>query len=144
MRSITLASIAALAIALSTSAMAADYGNDSASAYLSYCRPVAAAKVLGNDQIEFPLNAQTEKCWGAFTAIQQMIPIIEAGADTPLLRVCAPESGMTTQLVAVFVKYASDHPELRHLSFGQVALQSLWKAFPCAADPLGKASEGRR
>jgi hypothetical protein len=100
--------IAALAFATpATAGTDVDYGDDSAGAYLSYCRPVAAAKVLGSDQIQFPLNAQTEKCWGAFTAIQQMIPIIEAGADTPLLRVCAPVSGMTTQLVAVFVSFGT-------------------------------------
>ncbi len=102
---------------------------------LSSCRPMAAADIRG-DQVVIP--HRSEFCWGAFATVQKIIgmilaqgqkPIIEGGQ--PTLGVCAPPSSNRTQLIAVFVAYAGQHPERLHEHFLNVALDALRGAFPC-------------
>jgi hypothetical protein len=47
------------------------------------------------------------------------------------LLVCAPEKATVFQLIRIFDKYVTEHPEKGHLGFGQVALLALATAFPC-------------
>ena len=133
--------IAAAAMLAATAASAdVDDGADSAGSYLSYCRPVAAGAVDANGFISFAQNRETAQCWGLFTAMQHLIAVGEGGA--PVMRVCAPDSSRRNQLVSIFVKYASDHPEMLHLSAGQVALMALRAAFPCPNDIDAKIRKG--
>ena len=96
----------------------------------SRCIGVAKA-VKGSDQsIEFLATPDSYRCWGAFTAVQELVTITDA-TDGPLLEVCVPSDSTRLQMITIFQKYAGDHPEDGHLTFGYVVLKALWKAFPC-------------
>lgn len=45
--------------------------------------------------------------------------------------ICYPEKVTWQQLAEVYVKWSSDHPELRHLSNGESMLMAYYEAFPC-------------
>lgn len=106
-----------------------DYGVDSAGSFLSACRPFASQSLN-----QIVSTQDTAKCWGAFAAVQQLSVIARDNGIkgvTPLLRFCAPASSTRSELISIFVKFISDHPEYYHLSFGQVSLAALQRAFPC-------------
>ena len=96
----------------------------------SRCTGVAKA-VNGSDRsIEFLADPNSYQCWGAFTAVQELV-IITDPADGPLLEVCVPSDSTRLEMIKIFQKYAEDHPQDGHLTFGYVVLKALWKAFPC-------------
>jgi hypothetical protein len=94
----------------------------------SRCREFTTVDVLPNGKINIPRNG--DFCWGAFTATQQLIVLGHSGG-TPMLRVCPPSTTTRVQLIKVFLNYSQRHPELAHLSFGQVVWGALDEAFPC-------------
>lgn len=96
---------------------------------LSACRPIAEAKV-SEDKAFFSVNSETQLCWGAFGAIQGLIVWV-SGDNTPILSVCAPKNSKRTELIAVFVLYAKNHPERYSEDFTHVAIGVLREAFPC-------------
>ena len=64
--------------------------------------------------------------------VQQMTRIVRSEAPTvPFFHICAPEEGTRTQLIQIFVQYATRHPELYHEDFWRVAHAALREAFPC-------------
>jgi hypothetical protein len=94
------------------------------------CTGVAKA-VKGSDRsIEFLASPDSYRCWGAFTAVQELVTIADP-TDGPILEVCVPSDSTRLQMIKIFQKYAGDHPEDGHLPFGYVVLKALWKAFPC-------------
>ena len=96
----------------------------------SRCIGVAKA-VKGSDRsIEFLATPDSYQCWGAFTAVQELVTITDP-TDGPLLEVCVPSDSTRLQMIKIFQKYVGDHPEDGRLTFGYVVLKALWKAFPC-------------
>jgi hypothetical protein len=98
----------------------------------SFCRGVAEAKSLADGSIQIPSDSNSSHCWGAFGAVQELIPLVDRGGGR-LLSICGPEMATRTQLVKIFQKYVAEHPEEGHLSFGYVAQEALEKAFPCSS-----------
>jgi hypothetical protein len=96
----------------------------------SYCRGVVAAEMLPNNRIRIPPDPDAHKCWGAFATIQEIIKSTETDG-TVTFGVCAPANSSRMQLVKIFSKYVSDHPEQGHLGFTNVALIALLAVFPC-------------
>jgi hypothetical protein len=96
----------------------------------SRCIGVAKA-VKGSDRsIEFLATPDSYQCWGAFTAVQELVTITDP-TDGPLLEVCVPSDSTRLQMIKIFQKYVGDHPDDGRLTFGYVVLKALWKAFPC-------------
>jgi len=94
----------------------------------SACRPVVSAKVA-NETVAMPLTFEAGQCWGAFLSLQGVLT-----ADVRIdqfFGICAPAQSTRTQFVAVFVRYADNHPEQLHTPFMETALASLKQAFPC-------------
>ncbi len=79
-----------------------------------------------------PVTHDTGVCWGAFGTIQGLI-VWTDGDGTPILGVCAPANSKRTQLIAIFVLYAKNHPEKYSEGFTRVAIPALREAFPCKA-----------
>jgi hypothetical protein len=96
---------------------------------LSACRPTADARVA-EGKVYIPDTRETGLCWGAFGAIQGLIVWV-SGNGTPILGVCAPANSKRTQLIAVFVLYAKNHPERYSEDFTRVAIPALREGFPC-------------
>jgi hypothetical protein len=97
----------------------------------SWCRDFATIEIRVDGKINVPMTA--ERCWGAFTATQQLSVL---GDDTgrPMLKVCPPPAATRVQLVKVFLSYSGRHPELAHLSFGLVVWRAMDEAFPCRSN----------
>jgi hypothetical protein len=98
---------------------------------LSACRSIAEAKVSGGEVFYVPTH-ENGLCWGAFAVIQRLINLVyPVYSDNPIFGVCAPEHSKRTQLIAIFVLYAKNHPERYSEDFADVALIALREAFPC-------------
>lgn len=95
---------------------------------LSLCRPVASGGISG-EYAKFPQNFDTGICWGVFSAIQQTSRYMKDGRT--LMGVCAPPTSRTSQLVAIFVRYAESRPQQHHEDGIDLAYESLSNAFPC-------------
>ena len=100
---------------------------------LSACRPTAEARVA-EGKVFVSDTRESGLCWGAFAVIQHLIGLVyPVYNDRPILGVCAPAESTRTQLIAVFVAYAKNHPERYSENFTDVALVALREAFPCKA-----------
>jgi|HubBroStandDraft_6_1064221.scaffolds.fasta_scaffold1206117_1 hypothetical protein len=99
----------------------------SAEEMLGGCRAVANAPIVG-DGIRIPNDGQ--QCWGAFTVIQDMTRWTDVSGSR-MFSTCSPTTSTESEMVAVFVKYVDDHPNVRHQNFVDIALASLRTAFPC-------------
>lgn len=97
----------------------------------SYCSAVASSRVLGSGLVEMPADLEGSHCWGAFGAVQELSRLAKVDGSL-LLGICAPETSTRTQMVKIFQKYVSDHPEEGHRAFGYVVHAALWQAFPCS------------
>jgi Rap1a immunity proteins len=119
-------------------ARAEEQGQISAAEVASWCEPYRTA-VLSNNHVTVKTTAQSPVCWGAFLAIQQLGSIYERDdSSESILRTCSPPNSRLTEFIKIFLRYSDEHPERGHEKFIQVALDSLWKAYPCSARPSGK------
>lgn len=96
----------------------------------SWCEPIATARILSPGTIHFQPTFNTGICWGAFGAIQEISRIYSDNGM--VLGVCAPEDSTRDQLIKIFYKYVTDHPDTANQPFGLIARLSLMDAFPCA------------
>jgi hypothetical protein len=126
----------ALLIILATAGASATRASDEGGGMLtagevaSWCEPYRTAFINGNS-VSAQNNLTTQTCFGAFLAIQQLATTRLLGASRGALRLCLPPTSTTVELVKVFIRYAVTHPEVDHTKFTDVALASLWAAFPC-------------
>lgn len=104
--------------------------SETAEEMLSACRPVVAAKVL-DGEIQFPSDPESHVCWGAFAVLGPLLRTVNSETRKPLLGACLPETDTRTQLIAIFVHYAENHPERYTENFVWVALSAMHEAFPC-------------
>jgi hypothetical protein len=108
---------------------------DTAQHMLAYCKPIANAKVVRGDRIQFPSSFDTGRCWGAFEVLQFMLRAQIVGEKRPVIFwICIPSESNLSQLVTIFVRYVEKHPERLHEDFPRVALDALEEAFPCPAE----------
>jgi hypothetical protein len=105
----------------------------SAADMLSECQALlASAKATSDpDAIELDNSFSTGSCWGAFLAIQQLVTVKQAGARTPMFRVCVPEDTKLVQIIKIFASFAQRHPEREGEPFTIVAIAGLHEAFRC-------------
>jgi hypothetical protein len=105
----------------------------SAADMLSECQALlASAKATSDpDAIELDNSFSTGSCWGAFLSIQQLVTIKQAGAKTPMFRVCVPEDTKLVQIIEIFDSFARRHPERDSEPFTIVAIAGLHEAFRC-------------
>ena len=105
----------------------------SAADMLSECQTLlSSAKATSDpDAIELDNSFSTGSCWGAFLSIQQLVTIKQAGARTPMFRVCVPEETKLVQIIEIFDSFARRHPEREGEPFTVVALAGLHEAFRC-------------
>ena len=105
----------------------------SAADMLSECQTLlSSAKTTSDpDAIELDNSFSTGSCWGAFLSIQQLVTIKQAGARTPMFRVCVPEDTKLVRIIEIFASFARRHPERESEPFTIVAIASLHDAFRC-------------
>jgi hypothetical protein len=105
----------------------------SAADMLSECQALlSSAKTTSDpDAIELDNSFSTGSCWGAFLSIQQLVTVKQAGARTPLFRVCVPEDTKLIQIIEIFASFAQRHPERESEPFTIIAIASLHEAFRC-------------
>ena len=103
---------------------------ETAAVMASACRPVAAARVVNENLIEFAPTVETGQCWGAFAVLQQ-ITRYEERPGVPFFKICAPPRSSRHQMVSVFVEYVTRNPQRMHEEFFDVATAALSAAFPC-------------
>jgi hypothetical protein len=97
----------------------------------SWCRRVVTAPTTSGGKIQIPPDANSQACWSAFMAVQELSSLVERSDGPNLMGFCTPKEGTRWQLVQVFERYADKHPEQLHLTFGEVAIGALFEAFPC-------------
>lgn len=125
---VTLCLVASLPYSIS----AQDY--TTAAQMLSNCRSISNSKVLSNRQLVFPrsLGFDDGTCWGAFATLQRLSArSLRQQRTKTMTNACPPPESSLLQIVRVFVRYADLHPEAQHKRWEEVALDALWKAFPC-------------
>src|SRR5260370_40193198 len=95
----------------------ADTGLFSASEVTSWCQPYRTA-VLNEDHISVQGTAESQACFGAFVAIQQLGATTSGRTATKsLLGMCLPPESRTIDLIKVFLRYSDEHPEQGHYRF---------------------------
>ena len=105
---------------------------DTAEEMLSACRPITNAKI-SNGMIDLPQDFDSGVCWGAFDILDTMFNTVNMQTQKPLFPVCLPATRTRPQLIAVFVKYAENHPERYSEDFFVVVFAAEKEAFPCPA-----------
>lgn len=111
----------------------------SAEEMVSNCEAISEAKIVG-DHISLPQDFQSGVCWGAFLSFQSAIRYADNtnvdGSKSkfyrPLFQICAPPDSTASQLIKVFMNYASRHPEQLSKDYFRVALSANKEAFPCS------------
>lgn len=97
---------------------------------LSNCRPITQAKISG-DSIALPRDFGSGQCWGAFSVVGFEMTTLNTQTNKPLFFVCLPKDWTRPQLIAVFVKYAEDHPALYSEDFMFTVMKAEQDAFAC-------------
>ena len=69
------------------------------------------------------------QCWGAFAVIAKAVTYSWHGEQ--IWSACVPGEARRSQLIAVFVTYLDQNPDLGQAHFMDVVLESLQTAFPC-------------
>ena len=77
------------------------------------CRQILDAQREADD-ILMPRTFEAGACWGGFSSLQGLMSLQFEGVDHPMLSICPPPEATRTQLVEIFVSYASQHPEIGH------------------------------
>ena len=97
----------------------------------SWCQPYKAA-VVRDSQVLVNSTSDSQVCFGAFLATQQVSGTLKANQTGTILGVCVPPNVRLTELIKVFLRYSDVHPEFGHDRFFNVVWGSLRKAYPCA------------
>jgi hypothetical protein len=97
----------------------------------SWCRKVVTATAPDAGKIIIPPDANSQACWSAFMAVQELSALVLQKDGPNLMGFCPPKEGTRWQLVQIFERYADNHPEHLHLTFGEVVVMALFEAFPC-------------
>jgi len=105
---------------------------ESVATLLSVCRPVAEAKVASDGTVRLPQTFDAGVCWGAFATYQEAFSLIHPDGSPYLPKVCTPRGVKRSQEIAVFVEYATRHPERHHEPPIQAVIDALQAAFPCS------------
>ena len=102
---------------------------ETAEEMLSACRPITQAKV-SNGSVDLPRDFESGTCWGAFGMLQKVLFLLEPNGQRTL-HACVPSDATRTELIAIFVKFAEEHPEDYSKGFELVAVDSILKVYPC-------------
>jgi len=117
-------------------AHASDADSFSASEVASCSQPYRTA-VLNDGHMALQATSDSQACYGAFLAIQQISATSLGNAHVSVLKTCLPEKADLLELTTVFLHYADKHPERGHEKFTKVVLSSFWAAYSCR--PSAKA-----
>jgi hypothetical protein len=124
--------LAALLLACGVAHRANSDDFDTAAEVASWCQPYKTA-VEKDGYVSVTATAESQVCFGAFLAIQQLSPMTVSGKPSPYLRTCIPENVRLVELIKVFMRYVEERPQVGHRKFADVVLLSLWDAYPCPA-----------
>lgn len=106
--------------------------SETAEEMVRYCQSVIAPNGgSASGTAYFAPTFETGKCWGAFSAIQQMGAIRETADQSPLLGFCIPEELRRTDVVRAFVSYVGQNPAKASSAFSVVAVLAFRARFPC-------------
>src|SRR5262245_11857914 len=73
---------------------------------VSKCSESFALPVIQGDDIRMQSTLETGMCWGAFEVLLRVLYFINPD-KTPLLHICPPAGVRQTQLIKIFLGYAS-------------------------------------
>ena len=123
--------LTSLLIVVAFSAVTPSYAS-TAEEMLSACRLITTAKI-SNGNINLPQDFDSGVCWGAFETLDYMLMTVNFATQKPMFGVCLPENRTRPQLIAIFVKYAENHPARYSDDFIPVAFAAAKDAFSCPA-----------
>jgi hypothetical protein len=86
-------------------------------------------RIKGNEAF-LPSGAEAQQCWGFMSAVQEYSVLADQGGNR-ILNACPPTDAKTTQIIDVFVKYASSHAKNSDTSAAVAAYNAMADAFPC-------------
>jgi hypothetical protein len=86
-------------------------------------------RIKGNAAF-LPSTAEAQQCWGFMSAVQEY-SVLSDQAGSRLLGGCPAPDIKTTQIVDMFVKYASSHPDKSDVPAAVAAYDAMANAFPC-------------
>jgi hypothetical protein len=121
-----------LALLLACGAAQADQGPITAADVASWCQPFRTA-ILSDGHISMQGTSDSQVCYGAFMAIQQLAATTLSSKNDSVLKACVPANVGLVEIIKVFLHYADEHPERGHDKFTDIVLSSLWTAYPCRA-----------
>jgi hypothetical protein len=98
------------------------------------CRLIAYADRAADGGVSFALSFDTGRCWGGFSALQQVSLFVD-DRNRRALNICPPPDSTLVQMVAIFVRHVDGHPEEIQENWVRVAHRSLIAAFPCPKPP---------
>jgi hypothetical protein len=126
MRQLALASVTAVFI-LSAAAPALA---QTAGEMLHACQALQRGIRIKGHEAFLPSSADAQQCWGFMSAVQEY-SVLADQAGTRILNACPPVDTKTTQIIDVFVKYASSHANNSDTSAAVAAYNAMLDAFPC-------------
>ena len=101
----------------------------SAEHWMSICRPLLEAKSEANGHLEVSDTFEVGQCSGGFETLSLVTAVAHAGK--PVLGVCPPTIHTLPQWIAIFTKYAENHPKRYTEPWAFVAIAALQEAYPC-------------
>jgi len=75
-------------------------------------------------------GADVNQCWGFMSAVQEYSTLADQDGQR-LLNACPSPETTTLQIIRVFTKYATAHPEMLDLNAAAVAYSAMADEFPC-------------
>jgi hypothetical protein len=95
------------------------------------CTPFRGTEKNVGKEMLIPDRFNPGICWGAFLYLGTIIQVKNENKQ-PLLAICAPQEVSVNHLIAKFLTYADEHPEMGDKSFAYSAQKALLDSYPCA------------
>lgn len=109
----------------------------SAGKMTAYCAAIERAPVLASREIQPPDTFESGVCWGYFSTFPAILGLTRYASypdKNAGFKICPPKSGiMIEQVIAIFLKYAREHPARYQEDAVFVGLDAMKEAFPCPA-----------
>lgn len=94
------------------------------------CMPFRGTEKDAGKETLIPDRFNPGVCWGAFLYLGTIIQVKNANRE-PLLAICVPREVSINQLIAKFLTYADEHPQMGEKSFAYSAQKALTESYPC-------------
>ena len=124
--------VAVLALVLAClAAGGAAHAQNTANELLQDCEILERTLVIQGDLTSYVTSHEADICWAYMMAFLDL-SAFQGQSGQPALKFCPPSGVTLTQYIRILTNYARAHPEQLHQRAGFVALNAMFKAFPCS------------